>query len=115
MSITEKLAKEIYDEFKREGEPITMKEALEMAEMEVKAKVISASERAESEKPKKERKPRIRKVDKTKEQLLNNIKGLLENIGATNTSIMNEVELSFDYQDSNYSVRLIKHRPKKGE
>lgn len=115
MSILEKLAQEIYDECKRDGDPISMKDALEMAEMEMKAKTISASERTESDKPKKDRKPRIRKVDKTKGRLLNDIKQLLEGLGAENTNLMNEVELSFDFEDSNYSIRLIKHRKKKGE
>lgn len=115
MSILEKLATEIYNECKKDGEPITMREALEMAEMEVKAKTVSASERTESDKPKKERKPRVRKVDKTKGELLNNIRVLLESLGAANTNIVNEVELAFDFEDSNYSIRLIKHRKKKGE
>lgn len=115
MSILEKLAKEIYDECKREGDPISMKDALEMAEMEIKSKTISASEREKSEETeKKPRKPRIRKVDKTKGRLLEDIRQLLEGLGADNTSIVNEVELLFDFEDSNYSIRLIKHRKKKG-
>lgn len=116
MTILEKLAQEIYNECKRDGEPISMMDALDMAEMEIKSKTISATEREKSEEvEKKPRKPKIRKVDKTKGKLLDEIRQLLEGLGADNTSVKNEVELLFDFADDSYSIRLIKHRKKKGE
>ena len=113
----ESLAKRLYKEFEKDGEPITMEEAREMAEMELKAKQTAerATSEEQAEKAKQPKKPRPRKVDETKGRLLRDIDGLLRGLGATNTSFMNEVELSFDFEGSNYSVRLIKHRAKKGE
>lgn len=114
----ESLAKKLYREFEKDGDPITMEEAREMAEMELKAKshgkgriVSEDSEEAKT----KVRKPRVRKVDETKGRLLRDINTLLEGLGATNTEFKNEVELAFDFENNNYSIRLIKHRAKKGE
>jgi len=113
----ESLAKRLYKEFEKDGEPITIEEAREMAEMELKAK-SHTKERIlseDAEEKTKVRKPRPRKVDETKGRLLRDIDGLLRGLGATNTEFKNEVELAFDFEGSNYSIRLIKHRAKKGE
>ena len=52
----EKLAKQIFDECAKEGEPITMEEAQEMAQMEINAKGIKIGARATEPKAEKEKK-----------------------------------------------------------
>ena len=63
--------------------------------------------------PKKERKPKERKVDNDKALLLDCIKqGITEKV--TNITTENEVKLHFTYNGNEYSVTLTKHRAKKG-
>lgn len=67
-----------------------------------------------SEEPKKERKPRERKVDDEKAYLLGYIKrGLTLAMDSTTISIENETKLHFNFNGSDYSVTLTKHRPPK--
>ena len=63
-------------------------------------------------KPKKERKPRERKVDNEKLALL---KMLASGLTDSNIEVTfeNEVKLHFNYNGSSYSVTLTKHRPPK--
>ena len=105
------LAKKIFAECEKEGEPVTMDEAREMAEMEMKATGTTIHETKAGNKTKN----RPRKVDETKKHLLACIKVLLEGLGATETTLNNEVELTFNYETDNYSIRLIKHRKEKGK
>lgn len=83
-------------------------------EMTEKAKVNSAKERAPREKNK-NKKPRERKVDEEKGYLLRTIDGLIRGLGAENTNLKTETELSFDYNDNKYTLKLTKHRPQKEE
>ena len=66
----------------------------------------------QADKPKKERKPRERKVDNEKLALLEMLAS-----GLTDSNIEvafeNEVKLHFNYNNSSYSVTLTKHRPPK--
>ena len=66
----------------------------------------------QSDKPKKERKPRERKVDNEKLALL---KMLASGLANSNIEVTfeNEVKLHFNYNGSSYSVTLTKHRPPK--
>ena len=104
------LAKKIFAECEKDGEPVTMEEALEMAKMEMKATKSTVHETKAGNK-----KGRPRKVDEVKKHLLACIKVLLEGLGATETTLNNEVELTFNYETDNYSIRLIKHRKEKGK
>lgn len=62
-------------------------------------------------KPKKERKPKERKVDTTKVELLEMLKkGLIDNDIEVTTE--NEVKIHFNYLDVDYTVTLTKHRKK---
>jgi len=107
----ESLAKRIMRQCKEDGEPVTIEEAREMATFELKAKHSNRVVDGENEK----KKPvRTRKVDATKGMILKEVQTLLEKLGATDTALNNEVELSFNYNNDNYSLRLIKHRAKKG-
>lgn len=72
----EKLVAEIMAEAEKDGEPVTRKEAEEMAEMELGAKQIKRYEQAEKPRKKRE-KPKTVKVSDEKVSLFNTI---LENL-----------------------------------
>ena len=67
----------------------------------------------QGDKPKKERKPRERKVDNEKLFLLQGLASGLENKIGLDVTYENEVKLHFNYNGSSYSVTLTKHRPPK--
>lgn len=106
----EKLIEKIMKEFAQDGEPVTRAEAEEMAEMELKASETRHYEK--SDKPRKTAK-KERKIDETKKRLLADCKVLLEGLGAEIISVKTETEINFNFDDSEYSLKLIKHRPKK--
>lgn len=113
----EKLIERIMKECEADGEPVTREEAEKMAEMEMGAKEV---EHRGAVAEKAERKPKVRKVDETKKNILNNIRVLIEgmqlNAGEpTNTAIKTETELTFTYCGDLYTLKLTKHRAKKGE
>lgn len=111
MDKLEKLAKQIFAECEKDGEPVTMDEALEMAKMEMGEKEIKRYETAD--KPKKERKPKERKVDEEKGKLLTDMRTLLEGLGADIESVKTETEIKFGYGGNSYTLKLTKHRPPK--
>ena len=65
------------------------------------------------DKPKTEKKPKERKVDKEKLFLLQGLASGLENKIGLDVTYENEVKLHFNYNGSSYSVTLTKHRPPK--
>lgn len=88
---------------------------IENAEVEAltaKAKANKISHEAKSDKA---RKPstRERKVDNTKKRLLSDVRVLIEELGGEIKSVKTETEITFIFEDSEYSFKLIKHRPKK--
>lgn len=103
----ERLATEIMKEAKRNGEPITAKAALEMAEMEVKNRAYTKSETP------KERPPKPRKIDEEKKYLLGCVEEVFKNIGADIISTKTETAIDFNYGGNHYSIKLTKHRPPK--
>lgn len=82
----------------------------EMAEMEKKAKQIKRYEKSDK---KRKASTRERKVDEEKGRLIRDYKTLTEGLGGEITSIKNEAEFSFLFNGNSYTVKLIKHRPKK--
>ena len=74
----EKLAKQIFDECAKEGEPITMEEAQEMAQMEINAKDIKIGARAIEPKAEKEKKHRIAQVSAEKQKIFKDIVDFLQ-------------------------------------
>jgi len=106
----EKLIKAIILECEKDGEPVTREEAEEMAEMEIKAGNIRRYEK--SDKPR-EKTKKARKVDESKQYLLDCIKNLLTKMQVNILSTKTETELSFAYNDELYTIKLIKHRQKK--
>lgn len=106
----EELIAKIMRECANDGEPVTLREAEEMADMELKAKGVKRYEKAETT----PRKPnKVRKVDKTKKHLLGCIKTLLEGMHAEIESVQTETKITFYYAGARYSVTLTKHRPPK--
>lgn len=103
----ERIISEIMKECEKEGEPVTREEAEKMAEMEIKF-----AEQRHYEKSDKPRKPSIkeRKIDENKKRILNNCRILLEGMQAIITSIKTETELSFTFNEEDYTLKLIKHR-----
>ena len=110
MTKKEKLIEKIMRECEQDGEPVTREEATEMAEMEMKANQTRHYEK--SDKP---RKPssRVRKVDTTKKRILDNCRVLIEGMGGVTVNVKTETEVTFVFDDAEYSLRLVKHRPKK--
>ena len=106
----EKLITKIMKECAQDGEPVTREEAEEMAKMEIKANGIKHYEK--SDKPRKTAK-KERKVDNTKKRLLMDCKVLLEGLGAKIIGIKTETEVAFNFEGEEYSLKLVKHRPKK--
>lgn len=105
----EKLIATIMKECAQESEPVTKEEAEEMAEMEIKANKMRRYEKSDA--PRKTAK-KERKVDANKKYLLNL---LIEAINAETCikNVKTETEFSFEFGDDEYSVKLIRHRPKK--
>ena len=113
MSI-EKLTKQIFDECEKDGEPVTMEEAKEMAEMEIKAKSngrhYEKSLESTTKKNKKARPPR--KIDETKKELLKIVKEAFTRNKIEITAEKTETEISFNYNNESYTLKLTKHRKK---
>lgn len=107
----EALAVEIYRECEKEGESVTMEEAREMAEMEVKASESRHYEKS-VDAPKKARKPKPRKVDEEKLFLLSALTETLNKNGIENVTRETETALHFEFKGNHYSLKLTKHRQK---
>lgn len=106
----EALAKKIMKECAEDGEPVTIEEAREMAELELKARGINRTTKEDV----KAKKPKVRKVDAVKGGILAELSQTLTEMGATDLTTKNEVEVGFKFQGNSYSIRLVKHREKKG-
>lgn len=109
----EKVIQRIMRECEKDGEPVTREEAEEMAEYEIKAK-INGTEKVvgSADKPRKTAK-KERKVDTEKAGILTACKETIENMGGKITNIKTETEINFSFNGTEYSVKLIKHRPPK--
>ena len=121
MNKIETLATEIMNEFAKDNDPITIEEAREMAEMELKEKANRRYEKANAPRKKAERK---KKEDPIKREIISTLAQNLTRVVIDNESdpleipsdiiITNpEKEITFTLRGENYSVTLTKHRPKK--
>lgn len=106
----EKLANQIMKECAKEGEPVTLEEAIEMAKIELASKKNVRYEKSDN--PRKTS-SKERKVDEDKKKLLGCIKTLLEGLKAVITATKTETEISFVYNENQYTLKLIKHRAPK--
>lgn len=110
----EKLAKQIFNECQKDGEPVTMEEAMEMAQMEIKSKE-NGRHYEQKEKQKKTTKQKVRKVDEEKKAILLECKKtLLEKYSLENITEKTETELNFSLNGNSYCLKLTKHRKQKG-
>jgi len=62
-----------------------------------------------SDKPRKKAE-RVRKVDEEKKVILNKLMSVID----AEKTVKNEAEFSFNLNGTDYTVKLVKHRPKKG-
>lgn len=120
--VKEKLANEIMLECEKDGEPVTKEEALEMAEMELKAKrdckrYEKAEKKPTAKKSATTAKPK--KLDAEKVEILKSVAKQLdrfvsnESRTATNVVIVNpQKEITFNVGDNDYSLTLTKHKKK---
>ena len=112
----EKLVNTIIKQAKRDKEPITREEAEEMARMEIGAKdIVNYTSGADDEEEKKTVTTPPRKIDEDKKYILEfihqNFNTQIKDI--KNVTMKTETELSFDYKDNSYTLKLVKHRPNK--
>ena len=109
----EKLAKQIFDECNKEGEPITMKEAQEMAQMEINAKGINLGARAIKPKAEKEKKSKVVQVSQEKQKIFKDIVDFLQK--DYNICIEKENKLLKITENGKvFKLDLIETRQKKG-
>lgn len=114
MDKREKLIQTLMAEAEKDGEPITREEAEEMADMEIKANGLKDYTQSSNEKKPKQK--REVKKDPTKVDFIQHLYEWLLTTDVENVTIVNEQkEVSFVINKENYSLSLIKHRPKKGE
>ena len=103
----EKLVLDIMAECEADGEPVTRAEAEEMAQMEIGAKEIKNYVQSEPEK--KTKKPREKKIDADKKTIIELLYRCLTDNGYSATIVNIDKAIDFD----NYTLNLVKHRPKK--
>ena len=109
----EKLAKQIFDECAKEGEPITMEEAQEMAQMEINAKDINLGARAIEPKAEKEKKHRIAQVSAEKMELFSLLwEGLFNYYGENAEIVKNNKEISIKVGEKCFKIDIVEHRKK---
>lgn len=82
----------------------------EAEEMTKKAK---ANRRYEKSDAPRKKTVKERKVDHEKGGLLTAIKTAVETFGGVVSSVKNEAEFSFTFNNNSYTVKLVKHRPPK--
>lgn len=73
--------------------------------------IQTKKEYAKSDKPRKTS-TKERKVDETKKRFLNGFRIYLEGCGCEIVNLKTETELTFNFEDEQYTVKLTKHRKK---
>ena len=106
MKNLENLAKQIMKEAELDGEPVTLEEALEMAKMEIGAKKGGIDNVQPTERKKRKPSP----PDPEKVEIIEKLYNFLLTNGEESATITN-VQREVSFRD--YSIQLIKHRPKK--
>ena len=120
MTQLETLANKIMNECQKNGEPVTLDEALDMARMELNEKANHRYEKSDSPRKKTERK---KKEDPIKREIIASVAKNLsrvvveeeaEDYSPNPVFIENpEREITFILKGESYSLILTKHRPKK--
>jgi len=109
-STIDALALEIMEDAKKDGEFLTLEDAQEMAVMEIKARDIKTYTKSDA--PRKQTK-RERKVDPDKKLLIGWLDDAICDFADNVLEVKNESEIHFQYNENDYTVKLIKHRPPK--
>lgn len=110
----ETLAKQIFEECEKEGEPVTVEESLEMARMELGAKDIKTYVQSTVEKPKSDKKPKTVKVSDEKASLFSTIfTNLSENYGESATIEKENKLIIVKLGGKTFKIDLIEQRPPK--
>lgn len=104
----ELLAKQIMIECEKDNEPVTLEEAFEMAEMELKSK--KECKQYVSDKTKTSTKVRERKIDTDKKELIDMLVLALNSTKISNMNISTETKISFNFRGNEYTITLTKHR-----
>ena len=73
--------------------------------------IQTKKEYAKSDKPRKAS-TKERKVDETKKRFLNGFRIYLEGCGCEIVNLKTETELTFNFEDEQYTIKLTKHRKK---
>lgn len=110
----EKLADQIYKECLLEGEPVTKEEALEMAEMEIKAKKNCKNYVVSEKKPdNKEKRPKTVKVSKEKTELFDFLWEGLSNFYENSEILTNNKLISVKIGEKSFKIDIIETRKSK--
>lgn len=104
----EKLIKDIMREAEADNEPVTLEEATEIAEMEIKAKGLK---NYVSDKTTRVKTVKSRKVDTEKLEILNMISEFLKSKNIDN-AVIREIGIDFKMNDNNFNLKLTRHRKK---
>lgn len=107
----EKLAKEIFAECEKAGEPVTIEEAMEMAKMEAGARSQNHVERSANPKPATAKKTKETKVSPEKTELFNLLwEGLYNFYGENAKIITNNKIIEVKIGEKTLKIDLIEHR-----
>lgn len=108
----EKLAKQIFDECEKDGEPVTLEEAREMAEMELKSKE-NCRRYEHSDKKTDENKPKTVKISAEKAELFNLLWEGLSNYYPNCEILTNNKLISVQINQKIFKVDIIETRQNK--
>lgn len=110
----EQLAKQIFDECAKDGEPVTVEESIEMAKMEIGAKGFKHDAKSVETIEKKDRKPKTVKISDEKKALFAYLTDCLETFYGENVQIVKEnKEFSLQINEKSFKIDVIEHKKKK--
>ena len=104
-----KLAEQIFKECKKDGEPISMEDALEMAKMEIGAKGLTNAGKS-VDNPEKPRKPKTVKISDEKKELFKRVLSIFDE----NAVVLKENKLiQVKIGEKIFKIDIIEQRPPK--
>ena len=110
----EQLAKQIFDKCAKDGEAVSMDEAMEMAEMEQNSKEnCKTYAKAEKKSENKPKKPKTVKVSAEKAELFNLLWEGLNNYYQNAEILTNNKLISVQINEKTFKIDIIETRPKK--
>lgn len=107
----DRLAKKIFDECEKDGEPVTMEEAMDMARMELKAKDVKNYTVSAEKTTEKKRNPPKKVVSAEKQTLFKEISEFLLTKYGENAIIVKEnKEMNIKINDKSFKIDVVEHR-----